>query len=121
MSWFSKNNDSKEVGWIELDSIEKFNEAIDSSRDKPVVFFKHSTRCSISSMAMSRLEREWDLDDQVDLYYLDLLRYREISNEIADRLTIEHQSPQLIMVKDGRVVYHASHNIIQVEKVKENC
>ncbi len=79
--------------------------------------FKHSTRCSISSMAKSRVEREWNLD--IPIYYLDLLQYRSLSNFIASYSGVEHQSPQLIIFQDGAVVYHASHNAIQVAALKE--
>lgn len=70
-------------------------------------------------MAKSRIEREWNLEEQLPLYYLDLIQHRNITNLIADKTNVVHQSPQLIVVSAGKVIYHASHNSIDVEKVKE--
>lgn len=79
--------------------------------------FKHSTRCSISTMAKSRMEREWNLD--IPVYYLDLLQFRTLSNFIATYSGVEHQSPQLIVFQGGIAVYNASHSGIQVADLKE--
>lgn len=86
--------------------------------DKESLFaiFKHSTRCSISSMAKNRVERDWDLD--FPIYYLDLIQYRSISNLIAAKSGIEHQSPQLIVFQNGLPVYDASHNAIDANEIK---
>lgn len=78
--------------------------------------FKHSTRCNISSMVKNRVEREWNLDFPV--YYLDLLKYRSVSNLIASMSTVEHQSPQLIVFQNGKPIYNASHNAILVDDIK---
>jgi bacillithiol system protein YtxJ len=88
--------------------------------DKESLFaiFKHSTRCSISSMAKNRVERDWDLD--FPIYYLDLIQYRSISNLIAAKSGIEHQSPQLIVFQNGLPVYDASHNAIDANEIKSN-
>jgi bacillithiol system protein YtxJ len=77
--------------------------------------FKHSTRCSISSMAKNRIEKEWN--HQFPIYYLDLLQHRDVSNHIADVTNIEHQSPQLIVIKNGKPIYDASHNFIYVNDI----
>ena len=87
--------------------IEKLKEA---SQGKPVLVFKHSTTCPISSTALSRVERNWsDLDGLVEFYYLDLLANRSISNALAEEFGIEHQSPQVLLIKNGKCVYDASH------------
>jgi bacillithiol system protein YtxJ len=88
--------------------------------DKESLFaiFKHSTRCSISSMAKNRVERDWDLD--FPIYYLDLIQYRSVSNLIAAKSGIEHQSPQLIVFQNGLPVYDASHNAIDANEIKSN-
>lgn len=108
---------------ISLQSIEELNEimALSFSPEIDGVFiFKHSTRCSISSMAWNRVQREWKFDvSKVKLYYLDLLRHRDVSNKIAELTGIEHQSPQLIGIKNGKVIYDASHNMIRVTDVQE--
>jgi len=120
MGWFSSRPKSSAINWIELTDIGQINDLTVQSADKPVVFFKHSTRCSISTMALSRLESKWDItEDEVDAVYLDLLKYREISNELADKFEVIHQSPQLILVKNGEAVYNTSHNQINVRDLKK--
>ncbi len=101
--------------WNELLSGQQFKDLLN---DEPLfAVFKHSTRCSISDMAKNRLEREWKLD--LPIYYLDLLEHRDVSNLIAELSGIEHQSPQLLVFRFGKVIYHASHNSIDVNEVRE--
>lgn len=115
MGLFSKSI-KKEIPWIELTSEELLIESLDS-KDLTLFFFKHSTRCSISELAKNRFEREWEEPNQpFKLFYLDLLNYRNISNKIAELTNIEHQSPQLIVWKNGEVIYNNSHNAIQVKE-----
>ncbi|MCT4580291.1 MAG: bacillithiol system redox-active protein YtxJ [Flavobacteriales bacterium] len=121
MGWFSKKETSAEttINWKQLNTEQQLKQIIEESYTIPVALFKHSTRCSISSMAKTRLERAWDLElDQISIYYLDLLAYRNVSDAIAATFDVAHQSPQLILVKNGKVVYHASHSSIAVEKIK---
>ena len=101
--------------WSDLTMLNQVDHIVDESYRRSVVIFKHSVRCSISSMAKNRVERDWNsqtMDSK--LYYLDLLSYREVSNEIAKRFDVEHQSPQVIVIKNGKAVYDASHNSISV-------
>jgi bacillithiol system protein YtxJ len=99
--------------WNILSTIEQLTEIEKNSFLKPQLLFKHSTRCSISDLALNRLRREEEkLSTKVDLYYLDLIRYRDISNEIAARYKVEHESPQVIVLSDGKAIYHASHHMI---------
>ena len=98
--------------WIQLTDLGQLNEIIDSSAQKPVVIFKHSTRCSVSRMSLKLFEKEFNLEDKVIPYFLDLLEYRSISNEIATRFNVQHQSPQLILIKDGKATYNVSHSDI---------
>jgi monothiol bacilliredoxin len=84
-----------------------------------VVILKHSTRCGISSMALSRLERSWSLPaGKVPVYFLDLLKYRELSAEIAVKYGVEHQSPQILVIKKGKCIYSASHSEISVPDIE---
>ena len=86
--------------------------------DKLVAVFKHSTRCSISSAALNRMEQKWTYDDQdVIAFYLDLISHREVSNEIAQRYQVYHESPQLLLIKDGKCVYDSSHMAIQPSEI----
>ena len=111
-----KNPHSKVV-WRLLTDLGHVNEIIDLSTEKPVVIFKHSTRCSISRMALKQFENEFDLNEKVVSFLLDLIEYRNISNEIASRFGVQHQSPQIILISDGKAVYNASHESIEAAKL----
>jgi len=109
------------MNWLPLTSTEQLDEILEESKSTPVVIFKHSTSCSISATAKSRLERQWDSAglDNVKLYYLDLLRYRPVSREVAEALHVQHESPQLLLVQDGVCTYDASHMGIGVDALKK--
>ena len=99
--------------WIPLQELEQLDKVEASSNDRPQFIFKHSTSCGISGMVLRMFRESYKLDsDAADLYYLDLHSYREISNEIASRFGVYHQSPQLLVIKDGLVVDHRSHGAI---------
>jgi bacillithiol system protein YtxJ len=102
------------MSWEILSSENQFLQLLSSCATFAV--FKHSTRCSVSSMAKSRIDRDWNLD--LPIYYLDLIQYRSLSNLIAEKTLVEHQSPQLILFKDGNVIYDASHTAIMVSDVQ---
>jgi len=107
------------MNWKNITSEEDLGEAIELSHFKPTVLFKHSTRCSVSMMAKKTLEFGWDIpEEKVQAYFLDLIKYRDISNKIATDLEVVHQSPQLIGLKNGEVFYHASHSVISAESLK---
>ena len=98
------------IPWNELSSLEQLDTIVEESKKKHVVIFKHSTRCGTSRMVLRQFEKNFALEDeQVKLYFLNLLNYREISNEIAIRFQAFHQSPQLLVIKNGQTVLHASH------------
>jgi bacillithiol system protein YtxJ len=97
----------------ELDAIEK------ESFEKPVFIFKHSTRCGISRMVLKQFEREFGLGETIAPYFLDLLEHRNISNEIASRFGVVHQSPQVIVIKEGKAVYNTSHEKIDAGALEQ--
>lgn len=103
------------MNWKELKSIDDLTAAIEASNERPVALFKHSTRCSVSFMAKKTVERFWELD--IDAYFLDLLAHRDVSNKIAELLGVMHQSPQMILVKNGKAVYDGSHSNIDLNKM----
>lgn len=107
------------VNWTELTDVAQLLEIVAISNEKPVVIFKHSTRCSISRMALKQFEREFDLNDTIDAYFLDLIAHRDISNEIASRFNVYHESPQLILIRNGKAVYDVSHSDIDAVALKE--
>jgi bacillithiol system protein YtxJ len=103
--------------WIPLVDEAQLNEIFNS--EDPLIIFKHSTRCQISSMALNRFVKEWNLDTQsCKCFLLDLIRYRELSNAIAKRSGIVHESPQILLLKEGRVIYTASHHEIDAEVIR---
>ncbi len=108
------------ASWQNLESLDDLHQIVEDSKQKPIVLFKHSTRCGISQHAKHRLESEWDFKEgKLDFYYLDLLKHRDVSNEIADQFNVVHQSPQIIILKNEQAVYHISHNAISVDRIKE--
>ena len=106
------------MNWIPLTDEKEFAEILKKSAEKPQLIFKHSTRCSISSMAKSRLDKA-DTPDSVDFNYLDLISYRSLSNKIAEELSVHHESPQVILIKDGKCIYDESHNGIRIDDILE--
>jgi bacillithiol system protein YtxJ len=106
------------IDWIQLTDLGQLNEIQEFSSQKPAIIFKHSTTCSISRMALKNFEREYDLNDKIDAYFLDLLNFRAISNEIAIKFEVVHQSPQLLLIKNGISVYDVSHDSIDAEELK---
>ena len=109
------------MNWIELSSKDQLKEINTISNQKPVLIFKHSTRCPTSSMALNRLERNWndDLSNEITPYYLDLVRYREISNQITSDYQVIHESPQVLIIKGGKSTFDTSHMAISVEAIKD--
>ena len=112
-----KDSNENKINWNELTDLGQLNEIIAASNEKPVAIFKHSTRCSVSRMALKQFENEFNNSDKVTPYFLDLIAHRDISNEIATRFGVYHQSPQLILIKEGKAVYNVSHSDIDAEEL----
>ena len=106
------------MNWKNLNDMAGWRLIQSSSFSRIQVVFKHSTRCSISSMAKARIEKQLLLSED-EFYLLDLLNHRDISNAIAQDLEVTHESPQILVIKDGACIYHASHSEIRYEEVKE--
>ena len=108
-----KSKKKSYLNWLPLTSIEQLETIKNESNTGAVLIFKHSTRCGISKMVIKQFEKLFTEENQhLKVYYLDLLNYRDISNEIAVKFQVMHQSPQLIVVRNGSTVHHASHNDI---------
>ncbi|MBG6188843.1 bacillithiol system redox-active protein YtxJ [Flavobacterium sp. CAN_S2] len=112
-----KDSNENKINWNELTDLGQLNEIIAVSNEKPVAIFKHSTRCSVSRMALKQFENEFNSSDKVTPYFLDLIAHRDISNEIANRFGVTHQSPQLILIKEGKAIYSVSHSDIDAEEL----
>ena len=112
---FNSNSQPKEtkiLPWQNLISVSQLDDIKERSKKKPQLIFKHSTRCGISRMVLNQFIDMYDLNFNADLYYLDVLNYRNVSNEAGYRFQVMHQSPQLLVVRNGIVVAHASHGAI---------
>ncbi len=108
------------MNWKNLRKLEELEQIDELSVSKPVVIFKHSTSCSISGMAFSRLERGVPtINSESDIFYLDLLSHREVSNQIADKYNVEHQSPQILIIKDKKCIFNCSHMEISADRIKK--
>ena len=108
----SEPKEEKLLLWINLNSLSQLVEVEEKSKTKTQVIFKHSTRCGISRMVMNQFVDAYDVDANLDLYYLDLLNYRDVSNEVGYKFQVMHQSPQMLIIKNGVAVTHASHGAI---------
>lgn len=102
-----------------LNQSDQLNEIDSLSHSKLQAIYKHSTSCYVSRIAKKNLleELESDKENLMDVYYLDLLSYRELSNNIANRYSVQHESPQILFIKDGKCIYHASHSDVSISAV----
>lgn len=107
----SNTDDKKDhLSWIPLTSIDQLSEIEQESVKRPQIIFKHSTTCGISSMVLRSFKNSYALEqNQADVFYLDLHQYRAVSDEVANRFKVYHQSPQLLVIKNGVVAVHESH------------
>ena len=110
------------MNWKEIKEEKEIDALKEISHNQPVLIFKHSTRCSISAAALGRLERNWKEAEVGTLlpYYLDLISYRSISALIQDTFRVEHESPQVLIIRDGKCIYNASHTEIVYKDLIES-
>ncbi len=109
----SEPKETKQLPWIPLDDVQQLQHIAEKSKTKTQVIFKHSTRCGISRMVMNQFVEAYNMTEKdLDLYYLDLLSYRDISNEVGYIFQVIHESPQLLVIKNGVTVAHTSHGAI---------
>ena len=108
--------------WKQLVSETELQQCIQLSNENPQVIFKHSTRCIISKMALQQFEEQLDsIPANVNLLFLDLLNHRDVSNAIAAQLNVRHESPQVIVVKNGKAIFHESHHSISATELTRHC
>jgi len=111
------------MDYIDLKEESQLEELTAQSKELPngVLIFKHSTRCAISKMALSRFGRGWDVEqDKLPVYFLDLIRYRDVSNKVSEHFGVQHESPQILLIRDGKCVYTTSHNAISPSDIQEH-
>jgi len=108
------------IEWTDIIDVSQLDSIEQESKSVPVLIFKYSTRCNLSTFMLKKFEKKFDYEEgSVKPYFLDLRAYREISDEIATRYGVAHQSPQIILMKSGRVTYYANHEHIKFEDFKE--
>jgi bacillithiol system protein YtxJ len=108
------------INWHKLTTTAQLDNIAERSNSVPCLILKHSTTCSISAMAKARLEKKWDFDaTEIEPYYLDLLSFRPISAAIAERFEVHHESPQVLLIRNGVCVYDASHLDISLEELHD--
>ncbi|MBI1193909.1 MAG: bacillithiol system redox-active protein YtxJ [Bacteroidetes bacterium] len=106
--------------WTALERSAQIQEILERSKARPCLIFKHSTRCSISAMALNRLETGWNVPaEALDCWFLDLIAYRELSQTVAQTLRVQHESPQVLLVRNGAVFYRSSHSAINPTAIRE--
>ena len=103
--------------WIQIDSVEQLQNYLNDGSSNPKLFFKHSTRCSISSMALKFFESDWSNNSETECYFIDLIAHRDVSNTLAELTKVQHESPQVIVLKNNQVIYSASHHSIDADKI----
>jgi bacillithiol system protein YtxJ len=107
--------------WSELRSVNQIAQIRHESKENPILIFKYSSRCSLSRLALDRLERSWEESDMkgVKPYFLDLITYRDISNRIAHEFGVEHESPQVLVINNEKSILDQSHMGIDYQTIKE--
>jgi bacillithiol system protein YtxJ len=113
-----KQSLSRMLNWNTLTDIAQLNAISEKSFEKPQVLFKHSTRCGVSSIALQRLEKATGIT-HADFHFLDLIRFRNVSDKIAEEFGVFHQSPQILLIKNGNCVYDESHLGINMDELSE--
>ena len=109
----TEQSEEKVLPWIPLNELQQLEFIEQKSSTKTQVIFKHSRRCGISKMVINQFTDAYNFTEKdLDLYYLDLISYREVSNEIANKFQVIHESPQLLVIKNGATVAYASHGDI---------
>lgn len=104
--------EKKELPWIQLESIDQLDTIAKNSKNKPQVIYKHSSTCGISRMVLNMFTESYNMDLDIDLYFLTIQHHRDVSNRIEDKFDVRHESPQLLVIKKGEVVFHTSHGAI---------
>lgn len=104
--------------WTDLKNTDQVDE-IKNAKGYSVIF-KHSTRCAISLMAKRSFEADWSvIPAATSLYFLDLISHRDVSSYIAEIFQVHHESPQVLLIKDGECVLDASHSDISANEIAE--
>lgn len=122
-SVFGKREKSAEernqLPWIHLESLGQLDELVEKSKEKAQVIYKHSMTCGISSMTLRMFSDAYEMDTDCDLYFLTIQSHRDISNSVESQFGVRHESPQLLIIKNGKVTFHTSHGAITEVNLKD--
>ena len=108
------------MDWIPLSNAQQLEDIKINSASRPQVIFKHSSRCSVSSMARNRLDKK-GFPDGIDFYFLDIINHRNISNKVASDFKVRHESPQVLLINKGACIYDESHSGIHMDEITANA
>ncbi|SNZ00693.1 bacillithiol system redox-active protein YtxJ [Flagellimonas pacifica] len=111
--------EEKQIPWIPLVDMAQLDEVAEKSKTRTQLIFKHSTTCGISRMVLNMFTESYNLNEEKDIYFLDLHAHRDVSNAVASKFQVMHQSPQLLIVKNGEVSFHTSHGAISDINLQE--
>ena len=111
------------MNWTSLEQSDQLDQIAEESYNQSILIFKHSTRCSISALSLNKLERKWQTEEMKEMktYFLDLIRHRIISGQISKTFNVPHQSPQVLVIRDGKCIHEASHFGITYDDIRETC
>ena len=117
----SKSTEKTGVSWLELANVATINKIKEASKERKVMIFKHSTRCGVSANVLYDLESAWVGSEMEGMtpYYLDLISNRSVSNQVAQVFGVMHQSPQVLVIENGKCIYHTSHMAINYRDLKK--
>ncbi len=115
-----QNPTFKKMNWKNITSISDVENIVNDSFSKTCMIFKHSTRCEISAIAKYRLESDWaNLEQPTEPFLLDLIDHRDVSNFISEKFSVFHESPQVLLLKNGECFFDTSHLDISVDELNE--
>lgn len=115
---FTENGTDTVEYWNVLESIPEVDEIFEQSKRRPQLLYKHSNRCGTCLFTKSEIENSSDdILKHSEMHFIDVISCRKVSDYIAEKLDIWHESPQAILLKNGKVVWHASHSAIKSTKI----
>lgn len=115
---FLQNGAETSEHWNVLEDISDVDEVLQKSKERPQLLYKHSNRCGTCMFAKSEIEkRSEDIEERADMHFIDVINSREVSNYLAEKLNLRHESPQAILLANGKVIWHNSHSAIKSTKI----
>lgn len=100
-----------------LSSIRQFEDLLDRSREEPILIYKHSSRCPLSTRARTEVD-SFDAESDLSIFEVVVQNDRAISDHVAETLEVRHETPQVILIRDGRPVYDASHREVTADALE---